>query len=132
MRPLDRLAIKCPGLFYKKDGHYYFTDPSLSLDYLVSGFKMNGIFEEFSIRGRLIDDDIALDMSFYGEIGQGVLTVPMSLNLSDQSCMDLFNHAIDITYTVYTLHDNTVRTLYYDKQAIIRRYNIAQIINHED
>ncbi len=128
---LNKALAFYPGLFECIEDRLYFVDRNID----KAGY---GISAQQTHRGRIGDVitlELICDSTNYTilqlvfhyfnkeEPPKGILFMRADLNLSDQSCIALYEHNIDIAYNAGN------RTVYYDREAIIRKHTIQNIIN---
>lgn len=123
-------------LLYYKDGQIYFQDKSISRLPMTYNVGCNDYSSDYYIRSRSKDHTLHIDtlVMFNWEYPddlefctvfshRGRIELDLNEKLSDQSCMVLYEHNLDIVCKSGKFH--------YDRKSVERRYTIENIINHE-
>lgn len=120
---LENMYVQFPGIFKPqlKTACLYFNDRSIYTKALYIDNCNNSLAYFGSI-----DDKLQLYVEF--DPNWGFLTMVNDLRLDDDKCVTLYEVGIDIAYVSDKEHDTIS---YYDKEAIMRRYRIKNIIEHE-
>lgn len=120
MTPVEARAVeaymeKFPNVFEIVDNRIYFIDRSISNSQLF----IKRLDNEFLF---LDNYNIYVKLSRIYELHS--INVPRDFNLSDATCVSVFDSGIDIMY-----YDQKNNVCLYDQDAIRRRHTINNIIN---
>lgn len=112
-----------PGLIIIRDNRLYMCDTSISSDLLAykmisNSIRLRGV--DFSL--TLYGDTLRPDNTFTAHNGH--FCMDYDLELSDESCITLYNHDLMIYY-----NDINLERVIYDKVSIMRRHTIKNILS---
>ncbi len=119
---LGDLVAMYPDVFeFRQDGDMYFIDKCLSGKPLR--ISQHNDFVMFLKTQEKFDIYPLITILVSKKYREGILTMAADLVLSNESCMELFKNNIIIEY--YDVDEKKL----YDKEAIIRKHIIKNIIN---
>lgn len=112
-------------LFLNREVH--FTEHNTEV-YQYS-FRNNSSMKNYSVdyieKNRTYTLDIFIDID--SRHTDGVMTMYDDYKLSDSACMSFYE--LDLAVGYYIIDDDVIKTIYYDKAAIMRRNTIKKIIS---
>lgn len=116
-----------PGFLIHRDEKLYLTDTSICEDALT--FELRLITSRIYLSGKDFMISVSMDSRLYG----GFLRMEYDFDLSDETCIFLYDYNFEILYYVPVSDSDQSRlnikeSVSYDKEAIIRRYTIKNII----